>query len=33
VLDRLNCGGAQAVVVHGHQLAQSPRRIVKKDTK
>jgi len=33
VLDRLNRGGALAVVVHGHQLAQSPKRSGKKDTK
>jgi DNA polymerase IV len=33
VLDRLNRGGRDAVVVHGHRLASSPRRNVDKDTK
>lgn len=33
VLDRLNRGGRDAVVVHGHQLPSSPRRNVDKDTK
>jgi DNA polymerase-4 len=33
VLDRLNQGGRESVVIHGHQLAQAPRRIVKSDTK
>jgi DNA polymerase-4 len=32
VLDRLNRGGRESVVIHGHQLASAPRRIVKKDT-
>jgi len=33
VLDRLNRGGRDAVVMHGHQLAPSPRRNEKVDTK
>jgi DNA polymerase IV len=29
VLDRLNQGGRESVVIHGHQLAPAPKRIVK----
>jgi hypothetical protein len=29
VLDRLNSGGRESVVIHGHQLAAAPKRITK----
>jgi DNA polymerase IV len=29
VLDRLNSGGRDSVVIHGHQLAAAPKRITK----
>jgi DNA polymerase-4 len=32
VLDRLNSGGKDSVVIHGHQLAKSAKRSDKKDT-
>jgi len=32
VMDRLNRGGRDSVVIHGHQLAPAARRIAKKDT-